>query len=137
MVESQLFQGLIDGGYGLVVVLNLRGELRRHEELVPGDSGGADAFADTSLVTIGLGGIEVSITDVHGIPYRLRSFIVVNKPGAQAQLGNFNTVCQGVGFLQDSHAFAPFVGSSRYTSAETGSRHALGKFSPVWYTRRG
>src|SRR5699024_9336945 len=115
---------------------NLRGELRRHEELVPGDIGGADAFADTSLVTIGLGGIEVSVTDVHGIPYRLRGFIVVNKPGAEAQLGNLDAVCQGVSFLQHSHAFAPFVGSSRYTSVETGSRHALRKFSSAWCTRR-
>src|SRR5699024_7510996 len=137
MIESQLFQGLIDGGYGLVVVLNLRGELRRHEELVPGESGGADSFVDFSLVTIGLGGIEVSVTDVHGIPYRLRGFIVVNKPGAEAQLGNLNTACQGVGFLQDSHAFAPFVGSSRNTSAQTDSRHALGKCSAVSCLRRG
>src|SRR5699024_935920 len=87
MVESQLFQGLVDGRYGFVVVFNLRGELRRHEELVPGESGGADTFADTSLVTIGLGGIEVSVTDFHGIPDRLRGFIVVNEPGASARLG--------------------------------------------------
>src|SRR5699024_10893259 len=82
------------------------------------------------FVAVGLGGVDVAVADLHGVTHSLGDRVVVDEPGAEAQLGDLDSACQRVGLVQYGHAPSPFWGSRSYSSSETGSSHSLSMSSP-------
>jgi len=99
VIDAERGQRLVDRGHCLVVVLDLSCQLGGHEQLRTGDAGRPDTVADAAFVAVGLGGVDVAVADVDRGAHSVCRSVVVDEPGAEPQLGDLDTVGQGVGLV--------------------------------------
>ena len=92
IAEAHLGEGCVDGGRRRVVGLVLRRDLGRHENFFPGHAAAADPLAHTPLIAVGLGRVDVAVTDGRGGFHRVGHGRVVDQPGAQGEPGNRHAV---------------------------------------------
>ena len=103
--------------------LQLCGDLASDDQLFPANAGGAHALADAAFVSVGLCGVDQAIAQLDRRTNGFRCLSIVNKSGAQSQLGNLNAVCQRVSFIQN-HCFSS---SLQMSFAMRKTAHALGQ----------
>lgn len=125
VVEPHPGEGTVDGGGRIRVVLDLRREFAGYEQLVPPDTTGADPFADASFVPVRLRGVDVAVSDADGIDHRPGGLVVVDEPGAQAQLGRPHPVGQRVRLVQNHRFSIPSPGTDS-VAHRSGRRHQDG-----------
>ena len=100
VIQPERAQRAVDALRRLGVGLALGGELGGHEYLVTRDAAGAQTFAYTVLVGIGLSRVEMAIADFGGISDHLRHGGVLDPPGAQPQFGDGHAIGQGERLFQ-------------------------------------
>ena len=99
----ELAEGLLDRFLCVFVVLDRRSDLGCYEEVLAGDAGILDGFADAFLVLIELSGIDVGITDFQSFLYGLIGNFVRYLPGPEANDRNDFSVTESKCFFQKVH----------------------------------
>ena len=117
IVQSHFLQSFVNGAGGGFVGFQFCRHLAGHEQFLPGQAAGTDAFPHAPLVAIGLGGVNKAVAQLHGGADGFRRLVVVNEPGAKAQFGNGHAVCKGICFVEDHHGFLLFFTVPRCTAA--------------------
>lgn len=72
-------------------------ELGGDEDLFTGDTGGADSSSDFGFVSIGKGGVDVTISSAEGVLDGLLDGAGLGLPGSQSDEGDGSTGVEGVG----------------------------------------
>lgn len=99
VVKAHLLERFVDGLFGLVIGLELRGHLAGDKKLIARNAAGAHALAHAALVAVGLRGIDEAVAELHGDADGLGGLIVVDEPGAKAELGNAQAVFERISFV--------------------------------------
>ena len=94
IIQTHLFQGLVDALLGFLVGLMLCGDLGNDKQLFARNAAGADALADAALVAVSLCRIKMAVAQLCGLTDSLGSICVVDEPGAKAQLRNLDAIAQ-------------------------------------------
>jgi hypothetical protein len=66
VVEAEVGQRPVVGAQGVVAAVEAVVQLAGHEDLVAGDARARDGLADTLLVAVHLGGVDVPVADLEG-----------------------------------------------------------------------
>lgn len=88
IIQAQTLQRTLQARDGAVVALEFTVEFRRDEEFAAVQSARADAVANAAFVAVLHCGIDVPVPGFHGMDDGGRHLVVVQRPGAQANLGN-------------------------------------------------
>ena len=123
VVKPHLFQRFINGLCRILVGFQFCRDLAGNEQRFPVNAAGAHALADTALISISLCGVDQAIAQLDRRTNGFRCLSIINKPGAQSQLGNLNAVCQRVSFIQN-HCFSSSI---QMSFAMRKTAHALGQ----------
>ena len=94
VVKAHLLERFVDGLFGLAIGFELRGHLAGAR-----NAAGAHAHAHAALVAVGLRGIDEAIAELHGGADGLGGLIVVDEPGAKAELGDAQAVFERISFV--------------------------------------
>ena len=99
VVKAHLLERFVDGLFGLVIGLELRGHLAGDKKLLARNAAGAHALAHAALVAVGLRGIDEAVAKLHGGADGLGGLIVVDEPGAKAELGDAQAIFERISFI--------------------------------------
>ena len=99
VVKAHLLERFVDGLFGLAIGFELRGHLAGDKKLLARNAAGAHAHAHAALVAVGLRGIDEAIAELHGGADGLGGLIVVDEPGAKAELGDAQAVFERISFV--------------------------------------
>ena len=92
IIQSHFCQGLVDAcGCGFVSLV-LCCHLGYHEQFLSGYATGSHTFSHTTLVAVGLCGIDMTVAQCHCCLYCLCRLVIGNKPGSQSQLLDLHTI---------------------------------------------
>src|SRR5882757_1802075 len=90
------------------VVVQLGGD----EHLITGQAGFRDGLADTLLVAVTLGGVDVPVAGLEGLQHGLRGLIRWDLEDPEAELRDVNAVVQSdVGYLNHASNLPVITGS--------------------------
>src|SRR5262249_39737501 len=114
---------LVKAGDRTLVSLELAIQLGRDEQLLAIYAAIPDAFAHATLVAIAVGGVDVTVAGFDCAHDHRRDLVVVERSGAQADLGDGAAVVETEGWY--GHAITPSF-YCRHREAGTGRAPAAG-----------
>ncbi len=95
LLEAKALQGVRQPIHGPVIALEVTVELGGDEELVAGQAATGERTADTQLVAVAHGGVDVAVAGLDGVGGHRLHLGVVQRPGAEADLGDGVAVVHG------------------------------------------
>ena len=97
VVRAKQAEGLVDGGGGPLLGEVDRGDLRRQEDVLPGQTGVSQAGADLLLVGVGLGGIDHPVADLESFVHAAQGLLRRGLEDAVSEDRHLDAVRQGAG----------------------------------------
>ena len=92
VVGFQLVQGFVDGCLCLFITGVGHPDLAGEEQFLSGYATGSHTISHTTLVAVGLCGIDMTVAQCHCCLYCLCRLVIGNKPGSQSQLLDLHTI---------------------------------------------
>ena len=97
VIEAELGQAGLDGLAGVVGVVGVIPQLGSDEEVLAIQARGGESTTNPLLVAVDSGSVDVTETGLQGGADSLFSLVGGNLPGAEAELGDGNSVVEGDG----------------------------------------
>ena len=91
-LHPQLRQALVRRAEGVVTTVERVVQLARDEHLVASEAGCREGVADTLLVPVHLGGVDVAVADVEGGQHRVARLLGRDLEHPEAELGDPDAV---------------------------------------------
>ena len=76
IVAAQVFQRLVDGGFGLLIPAVGDPDFGGQKQLAAGHTAGGDGCAHRILIVVGLGSVDGTVTDTDGVLHTTLTFLV-------------------------------------------------------------